>query len=265
MKEVGLTRGVVDMVTRNWVAVGRAASGIQQLVAGEALDAKGSPLNRPYGIGDALKTIAFGEDLNDRLVKEDTRLGGQNPRAPQDIRDVVGSMFGEGLKLQGIKSGKTEKAKQDIVSSQKVLDAARDIEDAYNKTLRSPLVKEVRKNCMAKANELVKKNEKLVRAMASGRYEGYNQDYVAIKRQVTKDVEKFVEVQAKYEVTNKFSTRLGTPKTEISAYSDKYDLGDYEPGGRLLRSYPPEEQPYVYAAINFYRKAKKAGVLDKYD
>ena len=265
MKEVGLTRGLIDMVTRNWVAVGRAASGIQQLVAGEALDAKGNPLNRPFGIGDALKTIAFGENLNDRLVKEDTRLGGKNPRAPQDIRDVIGSMFGEGLKLQGVKSGKTDKAKQDIVASQKVLDAARDIEDAYNKTLRTPLVKEVRKNCMAKANELVKKNEKLVRAMASGKYEGYNQDYSSIKQQVAKDVEKFIEVQARYEVTNKFSSRLGTPKTEISAYSDKYDLGDYEPGGRLLRSYPPEEQPYVYAAINFYKKAKKAGVLNKYD
>ena len=82
-----------------------------------------------------------------------------------------------------------------------------------------------------------------------------------MKGSISRDVKKFAELLAKQNVANKVAQKYGVGDVTLSAYG-KYDLGDYVDGGMPLEEYAPSEQPYVYALVQFYKKASRAGAIE---
>lgn len=253
--------GLLTFIGRNFVGVGRTMDAAKQLAAGEVLDTDGAPMGRKYGVGDFIKTSLFGADLNDKIAREDQRLGVRGVRTPQAAREFVRTLFGDGITFDGMKGTDANEAKAELFNDKRLEKLAPQLEEQYNKYYSSKLMQGIIERNTRKAEQFIEKNEKLLRDINPGEYVGSNKDYTALKNSISRDVKKFAELLAKQNVANKVAQKYGVGDVTLSAYG-KYDLGEYVDGGMPLEEYAPSEQPYVYALVQFYKKASRAGAIE---
>lgn len=249
--------GLLDVLSKRFVALGRAVKAGRQYAVGMTMDKKGNPTGEEYDFGTTVKEGLFGESLHNRysrLASNSANLAYLNSGGK---RKFVNELL-SGTNKQEYESSDIDEAITEILQDEKLID---DFYYKYNKVIKSDDVKESIEHNKELLDNFIKSNLKEIYGLMTRDDTGVTgaKAFARKKASLYNYIEDYILSSKRTELANEMFNRAGFDvefPSKVEDY-DQLDLSEYLPDGTMLMNYPEQDRPFYYALYKLYSKQKK--------
>lgn len=249
--------GLLDVLSKRIVALGRAVKAGRQYAVGMTMDKKGNPTGEEYDFGTMVKEGLFGESLHNRysrLASNSANLAYLNSGGK---RKFVNELL-SGANKQEYESSDIDEAITVILQDEKLID---DFYYKYNKVIKSDDVKESIDHNKELLDNFIKSNLKEIYGLMTRDDTGVTgaKAFARKKASLYNYIEDYILSSKRTELANEMFNRSGFDvefPSKVEDY-DQLDLSEYLPDGTMLMNYPEQDRPFYYALYKLYSKQKK--------
>jgi len=249
--------GLLDVLSKRFVALGRAVKAGRQYAVGMTMDKKGNPTGEEYDFGTMVKEGLFGESLHNRysrLASNSANLAYLNSGGK---RKFVNELL-SGVNKQEYESSDIDEAITVILQDEKLID---DFYYKYNNVIKSDDVKESIDHNKELLDNFIKSNLKEIYGLMTRDDTGVTgaKAFARKKASLYNYIEDYILSSKRTELANEMFNRSGFDvefPSKVEDY-DQLDLSEYLPDGTMLMNYPEQDRPFYYALYKLYSKQKK--------
>ena len=249
--------GLLDVLSKRFVALGRAVKAGRQYAVGMTMDKKGNPTGEEYDFGTMVKEGLFGESLHNRysrLASNSANLAYLNSGGK---RKFVNELL-SGVNKQEYESSDIDEAITVILQDEKLID---DFYYKYNNVIKSDDVKESIDHNKELLDNFIKSNLKEIYGLMTRDDTGVTgaKAFARKKASLYNYIEDYILSSKRTELANEMFNRAGFDvefPSKVEDY-DQLDLSEYLPDGTMLMNYPEQDRPFYYALYKLYSKQKK--------
>jgi len=249
--------GLLDVLSKRFVALGRAVKAGRQYAVGMTMDKKGNPTGEEYDFGTMVKEGLFGESLHNRysrLASNSANLAYLNSGGK---RKFVNELL-SGANKQEYESSDIDEAITEILQDEKLID---DFYYKYNNVIKSDDVKEAIDHNKDLLDNFIKSNLKEIYGLMTRDDTGVTgaKAFARKKASLYNYIEDYILSSKRTELANEMFNRAGFDvefPSKVEDY-DQLDLSEYLPDGTMLMNYPEQDRPFYYALYKLYSKQKK--------
>ncbi len=249
--------GLLDVLSKRIVALGRAVKAGRQYAVGMTMDKKGNPTGEEYDFGTMVKEGLFGESLHNRysrLASNSANLAYLNSGGK---RKFVNELL-SGANKQEYESSDIDEAITVILQDEKLID---DFYYKYNNVIKSDDVKESINHNKELLDNFIKSNLKEIYGLMTRDDTGVTgaKAFARKKASLYNYIEDYILSSKRTELANEMFNRSGFDvefPSKVEDY-DQLDLSEYLPDGTMLMNYPEQDRPFYYALYKLYSKQKK--------
>ncbi|MEJ5246073.1 MAG: hypothetical protein WHV28_10275, partial [Bacteroidota bacterium] len=249
--------GLLDVLSKRIVALGRAVKAGRQYAVGMTMDKKGNPTGEEYDFGTMVKEGLFGESLHNRysrLASNSANLAYLNSGGK---RKFVNELL-SGANKQEYESSDIDEAITVILQDEKLID---DFYYKYNNVIKSDDVKESIDHNKELLDNFIRSNLKEIYGLMTRDDTGVTgaKAFARKKASLYNYIEDYILSSKRTELANEMFNRSGFDvefPSKVEDY-DQLDLSEYLPDGTMLMNYPEQDRPFYYALYKLYSKQKK--------
>lgn len=249
--------GLLDVMSKRFVVLGRAVKAGRQYAVGMTLDRKGNPTGKDYGFGTMIKEGLFGESLHNRYERMASNSAELAYLTSGGKRKFVNELL-DGVDKNEYESSDIEEAVSEILKDNKLVD---DFYYKYNNAIKSDEVKESIDHNKELLDNFIKSNLKDIYGLMTRDETGATGAKAFARKKTTlyNYIEDYVLSGYRAQLVNEMFGKSGFD-VEFPAKTERYDqldLSEYIPDGMLLSDYPEKDRPFYYALYKLYSKQKK--------